>query len=287
MKIRNTVKGIGLIVILISCTHCTVLQWRHSDKDLQTIYKAKQIETAIHYFKVDSLDVKIRIQSVNNPTSAINLVFLHGSPSSLSAWQAYLTDATLRQQTSMLAIDRPGYGYSNFGKSMPAIVDQAKLMNAILEDQQLKNVIIIGTSYGGPIAARVALYNPNVKAVIMMSPAIDPKLEKNVWGSGFTQCFLTRWLVPTGYRVAGDEKTVHASELEQLKTDWNLVQQPIVHIHGDADDLVPYENIHFSQSQFKNCTVVTIPYKGHEIAWKYPELMIPHILKSVAQVAKR
>jgi pimeloyl-ACP methyl ester carboxylesterase len=145
----------------------------------------------------------------------------------------------------------------------------------------LKNVVAIGSSYGGPLAARVGYLNENVKAVVMISPAIDPDNEKDIWASRFTRWKLTRWLVPTGYRVAGDEKKVHVQELALIKEDWSKMTIPVYHFHGEVDDIVPYENIYFSQENFQNLSVITFPESGHEIAWKNPEWIIPYLIKLI------
>ena len=281
---RNYLLVVLLLFLCLSSTSCTYLQWRHTDQEIQEKFKTLNVESELSYFKVDSLDLDIRIQSVGNLESNINLIFFHGSPSSLSAWDGYLLDSTLLGLTRMHAIDRPGYGYSNFGDEMTSIDAQAQIMSAVINTHKVDNVIAIGSSYGGPLAARIGLLNPRVKAVVMISPAIDPNNEKDIWASRFTQWKLTRWLVPTSYRVAGDEKTVHAAELALIEPDWKNLDIPVLHIHGDTDDIVPYENINFTKEIFRNIEVISIPEKGHEIAWKYPKIIIPHLLKRIQHI---
>jgi len=283
---KRFITVLTLLMGLLSYTSCTVLQWRNTDKEIDQKFNELQIKHRISYFNVDSLQLKTRILSVTKESNKINLVFFHGSPSSLSAWDSYLTDSILSKQVNMHAIDRPGYGYSNFGDEMTSINTQAQIMSALINEKKLQNVIAIGSSYGGPLAARLGLLNKNVKAIVMISPAIDPTIEKDVWGARLTQWKLTRWLTPTAYRVAGDEKTVHAKELETIKNDWKNITLPVLHIHGTIDDLVPYENIHFSKNNFQHITIVSIPEKGHEIAWKHKDLMMPHILKIINQIKK-
>lgn len=273
-----------LLLICLSISSCTVLQWRKSDQEIQQKFKDLKIASAISYFKVDSLDLNIRIQTINTGVKNINLVFFHGAPSSLSTWEGYLMDSILRKTTNMYAIDRPGYGYSNFGKEITSIDVQAKIMSAIINDKKLNNVIVIGSSYGGPLAARVGFLNTNVKAVVMISPAIDPTNEKDIWASRFTQWKLTRWLVPTAYRVAGDEKKAHAKELAFIKNDWKSIHIPILHFHGDSDDLVPYENINFSKENFQNIEVISVSEKGHELAWKDSDIIIQRLVKLIHQI---
>jgi len=150
-----------LLLIVFSSSSCTVLQWRSTDGEIEEKFKKLDVNSNISYFNIDSLDLSIRIQEVKSNNSTVNLVFFHGSPSSLSAWNGYLLDSTLRQSSNLYAIDRPGYGYSNFGKEMTSINTQAQVMSALINQRKLDNVIAIGASYGGPLAARIDLPNGN------------------------------------------------------------------------------------------------------------------------------
>ncbi len=272
---------LGGIILLSSCT---TLQWRESDHELSERFHKEDTQAEISYFDVDSLNLKIRVVKVAKDKKNVNLFFFHGSPSSLSAWNGYMTDSLLQQKASLFAVDRPGYGYSNFGDEMTSIDVQAQLMSAIISEKKLTNVIAVGSSYGGPLAARLAVINPNVKAVMMISPAIDPENEKDIWASRLTQWWLTRWLVPTGYRVAGDEKTIHAQELAKIEKGWPTLTIPVIHMHGDEDDIVPYENVNYTQKVFPNIKIVTTKGTGHEIAWARKDLVLPHLLELIEEI---
>lgn len=280
------VRHFFLLFIILGCSSCSILQWRSSDQKIKERFLAAEIPTEISYFKIDSLDLNIRLQAVKSDTASHTILFLHGSPSSLSAWNKYLLNDSLRQRANLYAVDRPGYGYSNFGNEITSIELQAEIMSALITNYQLENVIVVGASYGGPVAARIAVINKNIKGVVMISPAIDPQLEKHIKGVKWTQYWLTGWLVPTGYRVAGDEKTTHAAELAKIEDGWANVSVPIIHIHGNKDELVPYGNVHYSQKQFSNITIITTPNTGHEISWKRPELILPHLFSLMDTIQK-
>lgn len=276
--------AILLCIISLLFSSCTRLQWRSNDAEINAAFAAAQIPSKISYVTIDSLDLKVRVQSVAEGENTLNLVFLHGSPSSLSAWNTYFKDSLLRTKAVLHGVDRPGYGYSNFGDALTSIDTQAKVIRAVIDAKKLENVITIGSSYGGPVAARAAVNNERVKGVIMISPAIDPENEQRIWQADFTQFWLTRWLVPTGYRIAGDEKEVHAEELAKIAADWSALSIPVMHIHGDKDDLVPYENIEYTRRVFSNIEIFTTPNTGHEIAWSRPDLIIPYILQMIEKV---
>lgn len=263
------IKSIVVICIATaSLSSCTVLQYRASDTKIITQYEEKGIKTEFAYFTIDSLDRTLRMQKVEKEGNTINIVFIHGSPSSSLAWMDFLPDTTLIKKANLYAIDRPGYGYSDFGDEMPSINLQSLVISEFLNDLDLKNIILVGSSYGGPIAARIGYLNDNIDGVIMISAAIDPTIENDIWASRFTQWKLTRWLVPTGYRVAGDEKTVHAAKLETLQADWAQVTIPILHLHGDADDIVSVENLQYTDNAFAKARTKIFPGAGHKLAWK-------------------
>ncbi|MGJ8684591.1 MAG: alpha/beta fold hydrolase [Nonlabens sp.] len=278
---KNVVLLLSFLFVVLSTTSCSVLQWRKSDAELIADFKNPNYKNEVSYFEIDSLDLKVRIQEVTSLDNNINVVFFHGAPSSLSNWEGYLNDTTLLAVANMYAIDRPGYGYSNFGDEMPSIDQQARIFSSILKEKEIHNIIVAGSSYGGPIAARVAVLNTDVKAVMMISPAIDPTIEKDIWASRFTQWKLTRWIVPTAYRVAGDEKKIHATELALIEKDWEQLAIPVVHIHGENDKIVPYENVHFSKEHFPQIEIITIPEKGHEISYDNKELVILPLLELI------
>ena len=267
-----------ILIASASLSSCTILQYRTADKTIKTQYQKRGMATDFAYFKVDSLDRTLRIQKVEKEGNTISIVFIHGSPSSSLAWMDFMPDSTLIKAANLYAVDRPGYGYSGFGKSMPSIKLQSFLISEFLKELNLKNIILVGSSYGGPIAARIAVLNTNVDGVMMISAAIDPTIEKDIWASRFTQWKLTRWIVPTGYRVAGDEKSVHAAELKKLENDWSLVYVPVYHIHGDADDIVPVENLKYTDSVFVKAETKIFPNAGHELAWRNPKIIKEEII---------
>jgi len=274
---------LSLVMVIINIS-CTRLQYRESDNQLRARFQTIELTPEISYYRVDSLKAKLRILKLSKPGNKINIVFFHGSPSSISSWNRYLTDTLLLNRANLWAIDRPGLGYSKFGKAIPSIKLQAEIMNAILRDFKLKNIITVGTSYGGPLAARLAVLNENVKGVLLISSAMDPSQERQFWGSRLTQWWATRWLVPRGYRVAGDEKTIHIQELKLLEKEWNKVDVPVIHIHGEIDNIVPFGNVNYTKLKFKNIKIIPVSGVGHEISYKKSELVKPLILELIEVV---
>src|SRR5687768_9578916 len=88
------------------------------------------------------------------------IVFLHGSIKSWTYYKDYLKDEKLLERFRLIAIDRPGFGQSNFGKSM-RISEQAILISKLLD--MISNnqpVYVVGHSMGAPIAVSIATLRP-------------------------------------------------------------------------------------------------------------------------------
>ena len=135
-------------LISICNSSCTYLQWRMTEEEIQEKFKNLEIETGISYVRIDSLDLDVRIQEIKSEGNKFNLVFFHGSPSSLSAWDGYFLNDSLRAITNLYGVDRPGYGYSDFGEEIPSIEIQSRIMNTVINNKKLDNIIAIGASYG-------------------------------------------------------------------------------------------------------------------------------------------
>jgi len=138
----------------------------------------------------------------------------------------------------------------------------------------------VGWSFGGPIAAKVAIQNKEVDALLLLAPAVDPNYEKHFALGYLAKWKLTRWFVPKAFRVAELEKLAHAAELEQMKDDWSKLRIPVIHMHGDKDKLVPFENLTFSRKMIPQeyLTPIVVENGGHLLPWKNYELVQENVL---------
>jgi hypothetical protein len=74
------------------------------------------------------------------------LVFIHGSPGSWNAFENYLKDSALLQHYRMISIDRPGFGYSEFGKALNLKMQCTLLTAVIKKIENGKSLVLIGHS---------------------------------------------------------------------------------------------------------------------------------------------
>jgi len=268
--------------IILLFTGC--FSFRDSDKRLNTLMEKEDIFFDINYFEKYSL----RWLWYENPNKeAPILLFIHGAPGSSSAFLSYIQEDTLRKDFSILIIDRLGYGYSDYGNYQP-IPDQFEAIDALIKEVRLNNqkVYTVGHSFGGTIAGYAAIQDPEwLTGTVMIAPALDPEQEKYLWFGKLALFKSTRWMVSKSLRVAADEKYSHEEELESFVNNWDQINSPILHIHGDKDGLVPYGNVNFSEEKIpkKWLKIKTIPGKGHLLPFTEKELMVSEILQFVKQ----
>ena len=98
-----------------------------------------------------------------------NILFIHGSMGSVEDWETLYP--LLKDRYRVTAIDRPGMGFSGIESNDCTLDGNAKIVWEIIKKLDLKNVIIVGHSYGGAIALRMAIdYDKNIKGYLLLAP---------------------------------------------------------------------------------------------------------------------
>jgi len=262
------------VILLNSC-----LKSRTSDKKTLKEFEEAGVAVKIDYFQTSSHAKKVRVVTTGMEKDT-TILFIHGAPGSSDAFYSYLKDSVLLERAKLISIDRPGYGYSDFGKSLTSIEAQAQVVREICDAYNLKNIILVGHSFGGPIAAYVPTISDKIDGVVMLAPAIDPDNEKIFWIANFARWKITKWMVPRSLAVAGDEKFSHSEELRKIRDAWGDVKIPVVHIHGEKDAIVPYANLAFATKEFDDTYYrsISLPEENHFIPWTQKPLVLEEIL---------
>jgi len=265
---------VGYILFAHSC-----ITLRTSKKNTKTYFKEKntayrdttvQVEDrAIHYIQTGQ-------------ENAENLIFIHGSPGSWNAWGNYLTDSTLQSKFRIIAIDRPGFGYSDFRKSLN-LTQQAHLINTFLKKiDNGKPITLIGHSYGGPLIAKMAVEAPDLhQNLLILAGALDPNAEKPEKWRKPLRWFPIKYLVPGALRPSNDELWFLKKDLFEMEPELKQLSQNIIIIHGVEDSLVPYSNVAFMNSHFSNAAqldVISLENEDHFIVWTQENLIKQQLL---------
>jgi uncharacterized protein len=264
------VLGVVIFSIVALLIGDRFVQFRMDDKDLIEWFEARHIQPHIGYYEARGRKVRY-IGVGDNPEATI--LFIHGAPSSMSYWKAYLADSVLLSRATMYAVDRPGYGYSGLADPLPDISVQAGIIKLILDSLHRvhRPVIVVGVSYGAPIAARLTMDYPElVDGLIVIAPPLGPGREEYFWFTHLVESPLVRWVVPRMLQTANREKIYHKEELTKMLPLWGRIRVPVMYLQGQEDRLVDTSNASFARKHLTNVpslNIQMIPGRGHLIAF--------------------
>ncbi|GAB2566905.1 alpha/beta fold hydrolase [Spirosoma areae] len=266
------------------------IDFRQTDQELAEEFKSQRIRPKVHYYHVVGklpAEPPRTIRFLETPVGPGGstrpvVVFIHGAPSSLSFFKEFFKDTTLLNRAQLVAVDRPGYGYSDFGRVETSIVRQAELLQPLIDRyRKAPYLMVVGSSYGGSVSARLAMNNPGrINHVVFVSSALGPGLERTYSISYLADSPLIRWVVAPLLRLANDEKLAHRKALEAILPDWPKIRANITMLHGQRDNLVYPANVSFAQHHLVNARMkqFLLPENRHDIVFNKRRYMTEILL---------
>jgi pimeloyl-ACP methyl ester carboxylesterase len=205
------------------------------------------------------------------------LVFIHGTPGSWDAFSGYMKDSSLLQHYRMISVDRPGFGYSDFG-TVETLPKQSDLINQVLAKlANNKPMLLAGHSLGGPLIVQMAAEKPELFCgLVIISGSVDPGEEKpEKWRPLLFKTPLN-FLVPGAFKPSNEELWYLKTDLVNLKPSFAAIRCPVFFIHGAADTWVPPGNVEYAKKLLVNTSHIgemIIPGGDHFIPWtKFNEI---------------
>lgn len=286
----RVILAILIFFIILLLVFDRLVQFRMDNRELLTWFHQRHLEPHIGYYTAEGR--KIRYVRVGNSPDA-TLLFIHGAPSSLSYWKNYLADSVLLSRATMFAADRPGYGYSGLADPLPDISEQAEAQVPMLDSLHKAHhpIIVVGVSYGSPIACRLAMDHPElVDGLVLVAPPLAPGQEKIFWFTYAVESPLIHWVVPRMLQTANKEKIHHKEELTKMLPLWGKIHVPVIYLQGEQDDLVDTTNETFARTHLTNVPYLDIrmiPGRGHLIAFDEKDKIEKAILELLDRTEKR
>lgn len=248
IRILSWTLRIVLVLLVIFVALNAMMTFRSSDVETQKSFAEKGVPVQIHRIPFAGGELRYVETGLLADSSPL-ILFVHGAPGSGNNFYKYLSDSLLVSKYRLISIDRPGYGYSNYGQSEPSFRVQAQAVKTVLDRYRPSKTLLVGHSFGGPVIAQAALdYPDQVQALLMLAPVNDPDSEPVPWYAGFARWPLTRRMLSKAWQVSGDEKFAHVEELRRLQPRWKELRIPVTHLHGASDFLAPpRENLDFTR----------------------------------------
>jgi pimeloyl-ACP methyl ester carboxylesterase len=261
--------SIVLTTIWVTLSQCLIMRNRWSDGKAYSVFKNKNVPLQL----LDTTINNHRIHyAVCGDTSLPTLVIIHGSPGSWMNYMHYMWDTSMRKKFRIIAIDRPGFGYSDFGKAQN-LQTQADLILPIIEKlKTTKPLYLMGHSLGGPLVVQLAANNPTlINKLIIVAGAIDVAQEKKENWRHLMNVKPFYWLLPGAFGPSNTELLYLKKDLITLQPAFKKITCDVLFIHGDKDTWVPIENIAYGMRMMTNASAIksdTIKNADHQIPWK-------------------
>lgn len=165
-------------------------------------------------------------------------VVITGAPSWAEYWAPVL--ASLAADREMIVVDRPGYAASQPQEAVLDMQVQAETLAPLLDGPAGQKVVLIGQSYGAPIAALMAQMRPDrVRSLVLLSSYLG---EPGPTARSLVETGAHMLMVlPRDLRNAVQEIISQPAQLERAKASLKALRVPIHLIHGDQDDFAPLE----------------------------------------------
>lgn len=201
------------------------------------------------------------------------LVFVHGTPGSWNAFIQYMQDTDLLKKFRIMSVDRPGFGYSDFGKVVN-LAAQSKILNGwIKQIDNGKPVYLVGHSLGGPLVMKMAADDRKLYAgLVVISGSIDPDEEKPEKWRVLLYKTPLNYFLPGAFRPSNKELWYLKQDLRDLKKEISRITVPVYFIHGDNDTWVPPGNVEFGKKMLSNSSQIgelIVPKGNHFIPWTH------------------
>ncbi len=136
-----------------------------------------------------------RVHAIDALGAEPAVVFIHGNPGSCLDFQPVME--TLSPKLRTLAFDRPGYGWSPRPDPFMTPTEQAQFIHDAVKHLGLTRPVVVGFSFGGPVAIAYALEFPHETGALVLIAALGDPGQKHVMGEA-----QARLLTPSGPLIA-------------------------------------------------------------------------------------
>ena len=304
MKKRYWIAGTATAAATIAVA--AKLLARPRDADWQRYRDAVFHSQHSRFVEIDG--IRVHYQEAGEKTNPV-LVLIHGFASSTLVWSNVFLNFA-QAGFRVIAVDLLGFGYSGKPRNGEyTIAGQAGLLMRLLEHLGIKRATLVGSSYGGAVAATCALdHKDRVKKLVLVgavtnnqplrynlmrlfgSPVLGDVVSPLLIGS---RRLLRRRMkrVYDRHDLSVDEKrvdarhfplrasstqraiirTVRGWDAERISRDAHLIQQPTLLLWGENDIEIPLADGERLHQQIPGSRLVVFLDCGHQPHEEYPE----------------
>ena len=283
---------VGIAVAVKFLTRAATVNW--DDVADQVVHSDRS-----HFVNVDGARIHYQEFGDANHTP---IILIHGYTASAYVWNRsapLLADAGFR----VIAIDLVGFGYSEKPRGFDYTIEsQSRMLSRFMDRLGIGRAVLAGSSYGGAVAATLALDAPErVEKLVLVDAVCNDDLKHHpilrlasipVLGEIITP-FLADSRALMRYRMNGtlapaNHHLITADRVESVRRplfaadghhsllatsrNWHatritrdapLIRQPTLIIWGEDDTVIPVRDGHTLQSAIPNSRLVVFKDCGH------------------------
>ncbi len=296
MKLRNIALGltgaIGAAVAVKMLTRAATVSW----DDVSDIVEHSENS---RFVSVDG--ARVHFQEFGNAGDP-PLILIHGYTASTYVWRSVapmLADAGFH----IIAVDLLGFGFSEKPRWFDYSIDsQARMVARFMDRIGIGRAIVVGSSYGGAVAATLALdYSERVEKLVLVDAVANDRVKNHpilricsVPGVGeaiapfladtkaFHRHRMRKTLSPANHdlitqdRVESIARPIAAADAHhsllatsrnwhanRITYDAHLINQPTLIIWGEEDKVIPLTDGHTLHNRILHSRLVILKNCGH------------------------
>ena len=277
-------------------------------RDVEWEENRSNVFHAEHSRFADVDGVRVHFQEAG-PGDGPVVFLIHGFASSNLVWSKVLLELA-QQGFKVIAPDLLGYGYSAKPRDLEYTIGrQAKMVVGLMNELGIERANIVGSSYGGAVAATMALDHPSLVNKLVLVGAVTNNrptryLLMRLFGSPVIGDILSPLVVGSRrllrmrmkrvydrHSWPMDERRVQARHLplatrgthraiirtvrrwdaERISRDAHLITRPTLVLWGDRDREVPLADGYRLKEEIPNARLKVFEACGHLPHEEYPE----------------
>jgi len=180
-----------------------------------------------------------------------------------------IVEGRLCDRYNIYAIDRPGFGYSEYG-TFHSLREQGAFIASFIQSNTINDPIIIAHSYGVPSALQyMADYPDGANDFLLLAGPASSQLEKTRWYRYPLQWPVVRFFIPEPLAICNDEMMDLPEALDALQNKLTATTKNIIVMHGTEDILVDHRNATYLQETLglPSDHIITLNGADHFLPW--------------------
>lgn len=240
--------------------------------------------------------LRVRLLDRMTTKTKTPIIFLHGWGSSSEVWFPVLFEL-FSENTPIVLVDLPGFGKSETPTDPFSINDYVSLMKKIYQEKKIESAILVGHSFGGQIATKVAVEEPAMVEKIVLVNSASVRNQKKSFFSYFASLLRPLFELPllrSGKhfllsKISGDDYTVNPAMYPTLKNVTNEdmtpvlseVSQPTLIVWGEDDTVTPTDHAYILNENIPQALLVMLRDAGHYSFLDNPEKFTKTLLSFI------